>query len=101
MTTISVLTGPERRRRWSPAEKARIVEESVAPGTVVAEVAHRHDVHANLLHHWRRRSTVRRMPMKTNAATGQWNQILCRPVKTLIRIRKPEIVRVAAMGRGR
>src|SRR5580704_1296673 len=48
-----------------------------------------------------RRSTVRRMPTKSNAATGQWNQILCRPVKTLIRIRKPEIVRAAARGRGR
>ena len=58
MTTISVLTGPERRRRWSPAEKARIVEESVAPGAVVAEVARRHDVHANLLHHWRRRARL-------------------------------------------
>ena len=41
------------------------------------------------------------MPTKSNAATGQWNQILCRPVKTLIRIRKPEIMRVAAIGRGR
>ena len=41
------------------------------------------------------------MPIKSNAATGQWNQILCRPVKTLIRIRKPEMVRVAAIGRGR
>jgi len=30
------------------------------------------------------RSTVRRMPMNSNAATGQWNQIRCRPVKTLI-----------------
>jgi hypothetical protein len=45
-----------------------------------------------------RRSTVRRMPTKSNAATSQWNQILCRPVKTLIRTRKPEIVRAAAMG---
>ena len=30
MTTATVLSGPERRRRWTPAEKARIVEESLA-----------------------------------------------------------------------
>lgn len=54
MATISVSTGPERRRRrWSSSEKARIVEESLAPGAVVVEVARRHDVYANLLHRWR------------------------------------------------
>jgi transposase len=30
----------------------------VAPGAVVAEVARRHDVHANLLHYWRRQARV-------------------------------------------
>ena len=54
MTTATILSGPERRRRWSSAEKARIVEESLAPEASVAEVARRHDVHPNLLHSWRR-----------------------------------------------
>ena len=54
MTTVTVLSGPERRRRWTSAEKARIVEESLAPEASVAEVARRHDVHPNLLHAWRR-----------------------------------------------
>ena len=31
-----------------------MVEESLAPGSRVAEVARRHDVHPNLLHLWRR-----------------------------------------------
>ena len=56
MTTVTVLTGPERRRRWSSSEKASIVEESLRPGAVVTAVAHRHDVHPNLLHHWRRQA---------------------------------------------
>jgi len=56
MTTVTVLSGPERRRRWSASQKARIVAESLAPGVSVAEVARRHDVHANLLHHWRRQA---------------------------------------------
>ena len=58
MTAISVLTGPERRRRWSSVEKGRIVQESLVPGARVSDVARRHDVHANLLHHWRRQARV-------------------------------------------
>ena len=54
MSSATVLSGPERRRRWSAAEKARIVEESLERGAVVTAVAHRHDVHPNLLHCWRR-----------------------------------------------
>jgi transposase len=54
MTTVAVLSGPERRRRWTSAEKLRIVEESFAAGASVTEVARRHDVHPNLLHGWRR-----------------------------------------------
>jgi transposase len=56
MATVTVLSGPERRRRWSSSEKARIVEESLAPGAVVTAVAQRHDVHPNLLHLWRRQA---------------------------------------------
>jgi transposase len=51
MSTVTVLTGPERRRRWASSEKARIVEESLRTA-----VAQRHDVHPNLLHHWRRQA---------------------------------------------
>jgi transposase len=56
MTMATVLSGPERRRRWTRAEKARIVEESLATAANVAEVARRHDVHPNLLHAWRRQA---------------------------------------------
>src|SRR5260370_39948296 len=56
MTTVTVLSGPDRRRRWASSEKASIVEESLRPGAVVTAVAQRHDVHPNLLHHWRRQA---------------------------------------------
>lgn len=36
---LEVLTGVGGRRRWSPDDKARIVEESLAPGATVSEVA--------------------------------------------------------------
>ena len=32
---LEVLTGVGGRRRWSPDDKARIVEESLAPGATV------------------------------------------------------------------
>jgi transposase len=56
MATVTVLAGPERRRRWTSAEKLRIVTETLAPGARVSEVARRHDVHPNLLHLWRRQA---------------------------------------------
>ena len=56
MATVTVLSSPERRRRWASSEKATIVAESLRPGAVVTAVARRHDVHPNLLHHWRRQA---------------------------------------------
>src|SRR3981189_1108973 len=56
MATVTVLSGPERRRRWASSATARFVEESLAPGALVTAVARRHDVHPNLLHHWRRQA---------------------------------------------
>jgi transposase len=56
MAAETVLSGPERRRRWASSEKTSIVEESLRPGAVVTAVARRHDVHPNLLHHWRRQA---------------------------------------------
>ena len=44
-----------RRRRWSEAERLRIVAESYQPGVSVSLVARRNDVNANLLFTWRRR----------------------------------------------
>jgi transposase len=51
---IEVLTGTVRRRRWSAAEKAAIVAQSLAPGAVASTVALRHGLHRNQLYMWRR-----------------------------------------------
>lgn len=58
MANATVLSGPERRRRWSTAEKQRLVAESVSSGLSVTELARRHDVHPNLLHSWRRQAKL-------------------------------------------
>ena len=50
---IEILTGPGRRRRWWAAEKARIVEETLAPGARVSEVARRWQVCPQQVFAWR------------------------------------------------
>jgi transposase-like protein len=41
---LEVLTGVGGRRRWWSDDKARIVDETLAPGATVSEVAQRHDI---------------------------------------------------------
>jgi len=43
-----------RRQRWSIAQKRRIVEETLTPGTSVARVARGHNVNSNQVFGWRR-----------------------------------------------
>jgi transposase len=63
MTTATVLVGRERRRRWTTAQKRRIVEESFAAGVSVSEVARRHEVHPNQLHGWRKDARLGSRPI--------------------------------------
>jgi transposase len=48
-----VLAGPERRRRWSAAEKAQVVAEVLRPGANVTAIARRCGVSRSLLYAWR------------------------------------------------
>jgi transposase len=54
MARIEVITGPERRRRWSEEQKRVIVAASLAPGAVISEVARRADVGAGQIYRWRK-----------------------------------------------
>ena len=51
---IEIITGRERRRRWSTEEKHRIVRESTEHGAVMRTVAARNGVCESLLYTWRR-----------------------------------------------
>jgi transposase len=51
---LEVITGSGGRRRWSADEKARILEEAMAPGAVVSEIARRHGMSPQHLFTWRR-----------------------------------------------
>jgi transposase len=58
MARVEVITGPERRRRWSAEQKRAIVAESLAPGAVVAEIARRADIRPGQIYRWRREIRV-------------------------------------------
>ena len=75
MATVTILSGPERRRRWTTAEKLRIVEESLAPGASVVEVARRHDVHRNLITVWRRQARTGVLACASEAMQRQDDEV--------------------------
>lgn len=54
MSQMTILTGVERRRRWSDEARERIVAEAFAPGSSVSAVARRHDVSTGLIYTWRK-----------------------------------------------
>ena len=56
MMGIEIISGVERRRRWSVADKLRIVAEADEPGATVAEVARRHEVSRSILWTWRKQA---------------------------------------------
>lgn len=51
---MEVLTGPERRRRWSADEKLAMVRETFEPGKTVSMVARLHGINPNQLFQWRK-----------------------------------------------
>ena len=54
MSEIEIITYGGRRRRWSAAEKLRIVEETLDERESISVVARRNGVAPNLLYRWRR-----------------------------------------------
>jgi transposase len=73
---VEVITGVLRRRRWSPAEKAALVAESLQPGINVSVLARHHGVNRGLLQTWRRTALRQAMadgqlfvPLRVEAAS--------------------------------
>jgi transposase len=54
MGEVHVLSGPERRRRWSFEQKQALVSAAFSPGAIVRDVARQADVCASQIYRWRR-----------------------------------------------
>lgn len=52
---IEVITGRERRRRWTAEQKREIAAESLQPGVSPIMVARRYGISSGLLYTWRQR----------------------------------------------
>src|SRR5258706_290204 len=60
-TQVEVITSVERRRRWSSAEKERLVAASLKPNAVVSALARDAGVHPSQLYKWRRQLCTRQV----------------------------------------
>ena len=65
---VEIITSVERRRRWSAAEKERLVAASLEPGASVSAVARQAGMHPSQLYGWRRQLCARRQPAAEFAA---------------------------------
>ena len=56
---VEIITGPERRRRWSDEEKLQLVAEACRPGNSVSQVARQRGISASQLFGWRRQALAK------------------------------------------
>jgi transposase len=56
---VQIITGPERRRRWSNEEKLELVAEACRPGNSVSQVARERGISASQLFGWRRKAIAK------------------------------------------
>ena len=53
---IDIRVGVERRRKWSHDDRLRIVQESLADGAVIADIARRNQVASSMIYVWRKQA---------------------------------------------
>ena len=78
MQRVEVITSVERRRRWSLAEKERLVAASLEPGVSVSEVARAAGLHVSQLFRWRKQLCTRIEP--SVEATASRDEVALMPV---------------------
>ena len=62
MSRVEVITSVQRRRRWSRAEKGRLVAATLEPGVTVSEVSQAAGIHSSQLFRWRKEFCRRSEP---------------------------------------
>ena len=100
------------RRRWSEAQRRRIVAESYRSGESASAVARRHGVHTSVLFRWRRRYrtpadtgagfvpvVVEAPELSSEAAPGRMEIVLGDDVRVIVdaTVHAPALARVVAV----
>ena len=84
-TQVEVITSVQRRRRWSRAEKERIVAAALERGAVASEIARESGIHTSQLFRWRQQLCKRaRAP-----APVAFNPVAVAPVQEAVALALP------------
>jgi transposase-like protein len=88
---LEVITGTGRRRRF-PAEKARIIDATLAPGAVLSDVARRHGLTPQQLFTWRRQTRRRQVTSAAETALRYgFRREICEPFPSTGRRRRRQV----------
>nr|WP_291693971.1 transposase [Bradyrhizobium sp.] len=91
---VEIITSVERRRRWSAAEKRRLVAATLAPGASVSAIAREAGVHPSQLWGWAAADAGDRAgPVHAGARCGG-SAIDCRRSTAFVLRRRAELRRV-------
>jgi transposase len=80
---VEVITSVQRRRRWSRAEKERIVAAALEPGAVASEVAREARIHTSQLFRWRQELC------KRSPAPAAFNSVVIAPEPGMVALPAP------------
>jgi transposase len=77
---VEIITGPERRRRWSDEEKLQLVAEACRPGNSVSQVARHRGISASQLFGWRRQALAKGLLSDHRSAPSAAPALMFAPV---------------------
>jgi transposase len=80
---VEILTGPERRRRWSEEEKLQFVEEACRPGHSVSQVARQRGINPSQLFTWRRQARAKGLISDAGSKSSAAPALTFCPVKVV------------------
>src|SRR2546421_3576584 len=78
---VEIITGPERRRRWSDEEKLQLVAEACRPGNSVSDVARQRGISASQLFGWRRQALAKGLITDNRSAPSAAPALTFSPVE--------------------
>jgi transposase len=78
-----VLSGPERRRRWSTEEKLRVLAQSVAPGSSPSLTCRLHGISSGQLYTWRKQFRTGELTGFIPVAVGSEPALQLSPPETI------------------
>ena len=78
---VEIITGPERRRRWSDEEKLQLVAEACRRGNSVSLVARQRGISASQLFGWRRQALAKGLITDNRSAPSAAPALTFAPVE--------------------